>query len=165
MKSAILITARLKSTRLPKKVTKLIHRKPMIKHMLDRLKLAKTPSNIIICTSTVTEDDPLEKIAKKEKVLCYRGNADDVLLRLSSAAEKFNIETVINCTADNPFVDPIYIDKLYEHHMNEIFYGFDLYIPPEKVIIYGSLKDVADKKIIAEITSDLVNLNKFLYNF
>ena len=119
MKSAILITARLKSTRLPKKVTKLIHRKPMIKHMLDRLKLAKTPSNIIICTSTVTEDDPLEKIAKKEKVLCYRGNADDVLLRLSSAAEKFNIETVINCTADNPFVDPIYIDKLYEHHIRE----------------------------------------------
>ena len=55
--------------------------------------------------------------------------------------------------------------KLYEHHMNEIFYGFDLYIPPEKVIIYGSLKDVADKKNVAVITSELVNLNKFFYNF
>ena len=119
MKSAILITARLKSTRLPKKIIKLIHGKPMIKHMLDRLKLAKTPSKIIICTSTITQDDPLEKIAKEEEVMCYRGDADDVLVRLKSAAEEFNIETVINCTADNPFVDPIYIDKLYEHHIRE----------------------------------------------
>ena len=56
--------------------------------------------------------------------------------------------------------------KLYEHHMNEIFYGFDLHIPVGKVVIYGSLKDVADKKnIVAEITSDLVNLNKFSHNF
>jgi len=119
MKCAILITARLKSTRLPKKITKLIHGKPMIKHMLDRLKLAKFPNKIIICTSTVAQDDPLEKLADQENVLCYRGEAEDVLLRLTSAAEKFDIETVINCTADNPFVDPFYIDKLYEHHIKE----------------------------------------------
>ena len=119
MKCAILITARLKSTRLPKKITKPIHGKPMIKHMLDRLKLAKSPNKIIICTSTLAQDDPLEKLADQENVLCYRGEAEDVLLRLTSAAEKFDIETVINCTADNPFVDPFYIDKLYEHHINE----------------------------------------------
>ena len=69
MKSAILITARLKSTRLPNKVTKIIHGRPMIKHMLDRLKLAQIPNKIIICTSTITQDDPLEKIAKTRK--CY----------------------------------------------------------------------------------------------
>ena len=119
MKSAILITARLKSTRLPKKIIKPIHGKPMIKHMLDRLKLAKSPNKIILCTSTVSQDDPLEKIANQENILCYRGDPDDVLLRLTLAAEKFDIETVINCTADNPFVDPIYIDKLYDHHINE----------------------------------------------
>jgi hypothetical protein len=54
--------------------------------------------------------------------------------------------------------------KIYEHHMNEIFYGFDLHIPTEKVVNYFSLKDVTDKKIIVEMRSDLVNLNKFLYN-
>ena len=119
MKSAILITARLKSTRLPKKIIKPIHGKPMIKHMLDRLKLSNSISKIIICTSTNKQDDPLEIIAKQENVLCYRGDPEDVLLRLALAAENFNIETVINCTADNPFVDPIYIDKLYEHHIKE----------------------------------------------
>lgn len=117
MKSAILITARLKSTRLPMKVIKPIHDKAMIIHMLDRLKLANEPEAIIICTSTVAQDDPLEEIAKQEGVLCYRGDPEDVLLRLANAAKEFNVDTIINCTADNPFVDPVYIDKLLEHHI------------------------------------------------
>ena len=119
MKSAILITARLKSTRLPKKIIKNIQGKPMIKHMIDRLKLAKIPKNIIICTSTIDQDDELEKIAHEENILCFRGSPEDVLLRLTNAARKFKIETVINCTADNPFVDPFYIDKLYNYHIKE----------------------------------------------
>ena len=119
MKSAILITARLKSTRLPMKLVKPLSGVPMIVHMLNRLKLAKIPEEIIICTSSVSQDDPLELIAKEQGVGCYRGEPDDVLLRLTNAAEKYNIETVINCTADNPFVDPIYIDKLYNHHIKK----------------------------------------------
>ncbi len=117
MKSAILITARLKSTRLPMKVIKPIHGKPMIVHMLDRLKLAIAPDEIIICTSTVAQDDPLEEIAAQQDVKCFRGSPEDVLQRLTDAAEQYEVETVINCTADNPFVDPVYVDKLYQHHI------------------------------------------------
>jgi spore coat polysaccharide biosynthesis protein SpsF len=119
MKSAILITARLKSSRLPMKVIKPLSDIPMIIHMLDRLKLAKTPEEIIICTSTVGQDDPLEQIAEEQGVKCFRGDPDDVILRLTDAAKFYDIETVINCTADNPFVDPIYIDKLYQHHIKQ----------------------------------------------
>jgi spore coat polysaccharide biosynthesis protein SpsF len=109
MKTAILITARLKSTRLPMKVLKPIQGRPMISHMIDRLKLARNPGEIIICTST-------EEIAEQESVGCYRGNPDDVLLRLTRAAEEFSVDTVVNCTADNPFVDPEYIDRLVDFH-------------------------------------------------
>ena len=117
MKIAILITARLKSTRLPMKVLKPIHGRPMICHMLDRLKLAQRPQEIIICTSTVAQDDPLEEIAQAEGVKCFRGHPDDVLLRLTNAAQKNNVNLVINCTADNPFVDPEYIDHLVDFHI------------------------------------------------
>ena len=41
MKRAILITARLKSKRLPLKVIRKIKGKTMIEHMIDRLKLSK----------------------------------------------------------------------------------------------------------------------------
>lgn len=117
MKIAILITVRLKSTRLPMKVIKPIHGKPMMVHMLDRLKLAQKPTEIIMCTSTVAQDDPLEQIANEQGVKCYRGHPDDVLVRLTTAAKENDVDLVVNCTADNPFVDPIYIDKMIEFHL------------------------------------------------
>jgi spore coat polysaccharide biosynthesis protein SpsF len=119
LKIAILITARLKSTRLPFKVIKPLAGKPMIHHMIDRLKLAKYPSEIIICTSTVSQDDPLVEVAGTKGVKCYRGDPDDVLLRLTNAAREENVDLVINCTADNPFVDPVYIDYLVDYHLRE----------------------------------------------
>ena len=116
MRTAILITARLKSTRLPLKVAREIKGKPMIVHMLDRLKLSVKSDDIIICTSPVNQDDPLEEIARTEGVRCFRGHPDDVLLRLTNAAQEFGLDTVISCTADNPFTDPEYIDLLIDYH-------------------------------------------------
>jgi spore coat polysaccharide biosynthesis protein SpsF len=117
LKSAILITARLKSKRLPLKALKLIKGRPMICHMLDRLRLAQKPEQIIICTSTVEKDRPLIQIAAQENVQYFCGDPDDVLLRLTKAAQFFGVETVISCTADNPFVDPNYIDYLLDFHL------------------------------------------------
>lgn len=119
MKTAILITARLKSTRLLKKVMKPILGKPMLAHMLDRLKLAESPEDIIIITSPFEQDDPLVELAEQEGVKSFRGDPDDVLLRMTKAAEEFDVDTVISCTADNPFVDPGYIDRLAEYHVSQ----------------------------------------------
>lgn len=119
MTTAILITARLKSTRLPRKVIQPILGRPMICHMLDRLKLAKRPKYIVICTSTKTQDNPLKEIADQESVKCFRGHPEDVLQRLTDAATYFNLRTIISCTADNPFVDPIYVDRLVDFHRQQ----------------------------------------------
>ena len=51
MKSGFLITARLKSTRLKKKVLKKINNKPLISHMIERIKYFGKFDKIIICTS------------------------------------------------------------------------------------------------------------------
>ena len=116
MRAAILITARLKSTRLKKKVLKPILGKPMFFYMIERLRLAKIPEKIVVCTSTVEQDDPLEDFVNESGVECFRGHPDDVLLRMRDAANKYDVDTIISCTADNPFVDPEYIDRLLEYH-------------------------------------------------
>lgn len=117
MKTAILITARLKSTRLPKKVLKPIAGRPMFGHLVDRLKLARRAEQIVLITSPLAQDDPLAEFAEKEGIGCYRGDPEDVLLRMTRAAELFGVETVVSCTGDNPFVDPEYIDRLVEYHL------------------------------------------------
>jgi N-acetylneuraminate synthase len=117
MSTAILITARLKSDRLPKKVTLPIHGRPMICHMIDRLKTSKRAEKIILCTSPLKQDDPLVEIAQQEGIDCFRGHPDDVLLRLTNTAEEFNVDTILNVTADNPFVDAFHLDKLADFHI------------------------------------------------
>jgi len=119
MSIAVLITARLKSTRLRQKVLKPIMGRPMLYHLVERLRLAAKPKKIIVCTSTVAQDDALQEFAEQVGVECYRGDPDDVLLRMLEAAEFFGVETIVSCTADNPFVDPIYIDRLVEYHLKE----------------------------------------------
>ncbi|OGX04561.1 MAG: hypothetical protein A3G87_05935, partial [Omnitrophica bacterium RIFCSPLOWO2_12_FULL_50_11] len=83
---AILINGRLKSTRLPMKAIRPISGRPMIAHLFDRLRLAKRPQKMILCTSWLPQDDPLEEIAAQSSVDCFRGHPDDVLQRLTDAA-------------------------------------------------------------------------------
>ena len=73
MKVGYLIIGRLKSTRLPKKLLIEIKGKPIISHLIDRLKLSKKISEIIICTSTSKQDKPLAKIAIENNVNYFLG--------------------------------------------------------------------------------------------
>jgi len=111
LKTAFLITARLKSTRLPGKILLPIKGKPLLVHMLDRIKYSQKIDKIIICTSINAQDDPLEDIAKEENIFCFRGSEDDVLSRLYNAALKYKLEFFVNKAADGPMVDPLFIDK------------------------------------------------------
>ena len=89
MKTTLTVTARLKSSRLPMKAIKPIHGRPMFCHLLDRIKLARRPQEIVVCTSPLAQDDPLEELARQENVPCFRGDPEDVLQRLTDAAEAF----------------------------------------------------------------------------
>ena len=129
MKIGFLIIGRLKSTRLPKKILLDIHGKPVISHMIQRLKLSTKIDTIILCTSINPQDKPLEKIAKDNDIECFLGDPDDVLLRMLNAAEKFNLDYILTITADCPFVDPFYADKIVEKYLEtnaDLIRQFDL---------------------------------------
>ena len=104
MKTGFLITARLKSSRLPKKLLLEVNGEPYIVWMLRRLKLAKELSEIVICTSTNPQDDELVRIAKQEGVNVFRGSEEDVIQRLYDAALEYDLDYIINMTADCPLL-------------------------------------------------------------
>ena len=117
MTAASFITARLKSTRLPHKVLKPLGGRPMIAHLVERMKLSCRIDRIVLCTSTIADDDPLETFAASAGIDCFRGDPDDVLARLTAAAHRFAIDVVASCSADNPFVDPVAMDALIDFHV------------------------------------------------
>jgi spore coat polysaccharide biosynthesis protein SpsF (cytidylyltransferase family) len=111
---AAIIQARTGSTRLPKKVLAKIEGKPMLWHIIERVKKAKNINEIIIATTNRKEDKKIIKIAKKSGVKSFAGSEEDVLDRYYKAAEKYNTDIIVRITGDCPFVDPEIIDKIVE---------------------------------------------------
>jgi spore coat polysaccharide biosynthesis protein SpsF len=137
MKTAYLITARLKSTRLTKKLLREVAGRPIFAHMLDRVKQARRVDEIVVCTSTHPQDDELEALAAAEHVACFRGDEDDVLARLAAAAASHAADYILNITGDCPFVDPEYADRIvdaYERTGADLIRAFDL---PHGAFSYG----------------------------
>ena len=106
-----IIQARVGSTRLPKKVLAEIEGKPMLLHIIDRVKQAKRIDKIIIATTELKKDKKIIKIAKESGVEYFRGSENDVLDRYYQAAKKFSANTIVRITGDCPVVDPQLIDK------------------------------------------------------
>lgn len=146
MRSAIFITARTKSTRLPRKVLLKIKGKTIIEHLIDRLKLAKLSDLIVLCTSTNPKDQILVNIAKRNGIQHFRGSEDDVLERFSEAASAFNVDFIVVTWGDELFCDPEYIDKTIDlyRETNADFIRCDEL--PLGTFVYG-LKVEALKKV------------------
>ena len=113
-KSAIFIAVRMKSTRLPKKALLEIKGRTVIEHLIDRLKTARLPDLIVLCTSTHPDDAVLVEVAEKNGIEGFRGSEDDKLERFLGAAAKHGVDLIAAVDGDDIFCDPIYIDKTIE---------------------------------------------------
>jgi spore coat polysaccharide biosynthesis protein SpsF len=113
----VFITARLKSTRLKYKAILPLGNNTLISFLIKRLSLVFKKKNIILITSKNKQDKPLIKIAKNEGIDFFCGHPEDVLLRMNSAAKKYKVKNFLSCTADNPYTDPIFAEKLYKFHI------------------------------------------------
>lgn len=154
MKYVITITVRMKSSRLPKKVLLNIKGKRYIDHMIDRLKLAKRPSYIVLCSSTLKEDDILIDVAKENGIKYYRGDSEDVMLRIYNGAKKYNADVIVSTTGDNAFTDSIIMDKeieFFEENNADFVFCKDLPIGIQSYIIrLSAMKDAIQRKDVKD---------------
>lgn len=102
MKIGFLITARLKSSRLKRKILKPLNGYSVIERIIQRAKKVKDCEDIVLCTSKLNQDLPLIKTSINSNIYYYNGHADDVLQRLLDASELFNMDYFVGITADNP---------------------------------------------------------------
>lgn len=111
MKIGFFITARLKSTRLKRKILLDINGKSVLDRVIERAKQVKGVDGIVLCTSTNKQDDELYENALKNQIEFYRGSEDDVLKRLLYAAKNYGYDAFVSITADNPLFS-IYISNV-----------------------------------------------------
>lgn len=111
MQAVAIVQARTGSSRLPNKVLMDIEGKPMLWHVVSRLKYSKLIDRIVIATTADRRDDCIEKFCKENKVDFFRGDENDVLDRYYQAAKIYKADPVIRITSDCPVIDPRVIDK------------------------------------------------------
>jgi spore coat polysaccharide biosynthesis protein SpsF len=109
-----IIEARMTSSRLPGKVMLECQGRPMLGHMIERLKRARTLDGIVVATTTNAADDVLEDLAHKHGVGCFRGSEGDVLDRVLQAAHKFNVDVIVETPGDCPCIDWTILDDVVE---------------------------------------------------
>lgn len=117
-----IIQARCGSTRFPNKVFALIDGKPLLWHVVNRLKYATKIDDIIVATTVSEKDDKIEEWCKENNVHCFRGSEENVLNRYYSASEAFPSDYVVRITADDPFKEPKVIDAVITKLIEE---GYD----------------------------------------
>lgn len=106
-----IVQARCSSKRFPNKILKKIYGKPLIGHLINRLKKSKKISKIIVATSKDKSDDKLIKYLRQIKIKFYRGELNDVASRLLNVAQIQKKKSFIRINGDSPLIDPNIIEK------------------------------------------------------
>lgn len=109
-KVVVSIEARMNSSRLPGKVMEIISGQSVLDHLLDRLKRANRIDQVILATTTNSEDDILCEWAEKRGIYFFRGSENDVLSRVTSSHQAVNSDIVVEITGDCPLTDPLIVD-------------------------------------------------------
>lgn len=113
-----IVQARTKSTRLPGKVVLEIAGKPMLWHVINRLRFSKKINEIVLAIPDTKENDILESFAQNYNLNYFRGSENDVLSRYYEVAKKFKCEVIVRVTSDDPLIDPKILDTIIEKHLS-----------------------------------------------
>lgn len=121
MKKDVIIQARMGSTRLPGKVLKDLSGKPVLWHVVERVKKSQLIDEVIIATTLCEKDDEIVKFCEENKIKYYRGSEENVLKRYYDAASFYNSDIIIRVTSDCPLIDPEVIDEILAFYLGNSY--------------------------------------------
>jgi spore coat polysaccharide biosynthesis protein SpsF len=113
------IQARTGSTRFPNKVLADLNGRPMLAHVVERVRRCRSVDRVVVATSTSPSDDTVAELAERLGASVTRGPLDDVLRRFVMAARQHAASVVVRITADCPLVDPELVDAVVEMRSRE----------------------------------------------
>lgn len=116
---AIIIQARMTSTRLPGKVLLPVLGRPMFSFQIERLRKVRKANQIIVATTVNSTDDPIVAFCADETLDCVCGSEHDVLSRYALAAQKSSADVVVRVTSDCPLLDPELVDRVIAEYLGE----------------------------------------------
>lgn len=110
------VQARMGSQRFPGKMLSQLGEHTLLDWVLQRVLRSTQVDQVVLATSTNSEDDKLVSAALRLEVNSIRGSEADVLSRFLLAADDSQADLVVRVCADNPFIAPEELDRLIVDH-------------------------------------------------
>jgi len=118
MKIVAIITARDNSKRFPNKSMQEIEGKPIIQHIVGRLRLSQHIEEVAVATST--ESPNIVKYCVENKIPCYQGSETDIIDRLYKTAKSRKADIIVRVWGDSPLIDVRFIDPFLQSFLAEM---------------------------------------------
>lgn len=115
-KTVATVEVRMTSSRLPGKHMLPILGRPVLAHLIDRLKRVPSLDEIVLATTTNANDDVLCELARAQGVGVFRGSEDDVMGRVVGAARSAGADLLVEITGDCPLIDPQIVEQCIRMH-------------------------------------------------
>lgn len=115
MKTGIILTTRLKSSRIKEKVIQKIGDRTLLEIILDNLSKTKYP--VIVAIPKNQDDDVLKEISESKGYDVFRGADESPLHRLFDCAQEFGFDYVVRITHDDILIDPYLLEKQIQFHI------------------------------------------------
>jgi spore coat polysaccharide biosynthesis protein SpsF len=130
VKVLVVVQARTGSTRLPGKVLLPVAGAPLLLRMLERVRAACTPTEVVVATTTGAADEPVRQLARQAGVRCVSGHPTDLLDRHVQAARECGLsplppadgspaDVVVKIPSDCPLIDPAVVDRVIGCHLEQ----------------------------------------------
>jgi spore coat polysaccharide biosynthesis protein SpsF len=120
-----ILRARMQSSRLSGKVLMPAAGKPLLLHLVERLRRTRLLKRVVVATSEAAVDDAIAGLCAREDILCFRGSNEDVLDRYYRCAKAYGMAHIAVLYADNPLLDPGVCDEsvaFYLEHLDAYDY-------------------------------------------
>lgn len=104
--TAVIVQARMSSSRLPGKVLLDLGDKPVLDRVITRCRLIGGVDVVCIAVPEARDSDPVADLALACGAAVHRGPELDVLERYRGAAEALGADYVMRVTSDCPLIDP-----------------------------------------------------------
>lgn len=98
------------SARFPRKVLADLAGRPVIWHLIQRLRRCQSIDEVVLATSDQSGDDDLAAYVSSLGIRVVRGSESNVLQRLLKAAREAAAEIIVRVTGDAPLVDAVSVD-------------------------------------------------------
>jgi spore coat polysaccharide biosynthesis protein SpsF len=122
MKTIAIIQARMGSNRLPGKVLKSILGRPMLWHIVERVRAVPSIAEVVVAVPDNSGNEALHRFCIDNQIALFAGSETDVLDRYYRAAQQFKADPIIRITADCPLADPQLIERLIQRYESR---GYD----------------------------------------